>query len=195
MATHKAIAKAYLPTLPQQIYLLADHLDAVLAAGEDLLGAGTGWQLATAIEGEAIAAARDAQRTVIERVRTLEVAILARVLKVRQSAADLGARDPRFRQIASLFVAGTAILQDAVADAADATQLDFETGDTPAAYLLARGLIAGDATALDINDGFLLVERIELGALLDLSAQFLDTLELHYELFPDRLPEAESSAA
>ena len=103
-----------------------------------------------------------------------------------------------FRSIAKLFVSGTAILMDAVEECGDATQADFETGDSLIAYIRGRGLIAPDAAfvskaeSLTIDDSFLVAKRIALGPLLDMSAAFLDALETHYELF---LEEPEELAA
>jgi hypothetical protein len=41
---------------------------------------------------------------------------------------------------------------------------------------------------LVITETFLIAERIQLGALMDLCATFLDRLEDHYELYEDAAP-------
>lgn len=175
--------------IPQCACLLADHLDAVLAAGEDLLQV----QSEPVPDGldpvDAIFNARAAQRAAIERIRTLEVAILARVLKARERAAELSRADPRFKVTARLFTAGTTTLADAVATCSDSTIHDFQTGEGLTAYVRSRGLIAPDAAGLPeteiitVSETFLLACAIPLGELMDLAAGFLDSMEQHFELF------------
>ena len=177
---------------PASVYLLADNLDAALAAGEDLLASSIVWNGATGASGDDIAAAREAERTAIAQVRSTEMILVARVLKSRERTEELGRRDIRFRELAKLYNAGTAQLIEATSEFGDATVHDFETGDAPIAYLRTRGLIASDiagpleGTTLAVDDRFLIARRIQLGVLLDLVAMFLDTLEIHYDLFPDQ---------
>lgn len=181
--------------VPSVVYLLADHLDAVLARGEDLLA--TSWSPdCTARCAETISDTHRNQRQIIDDIRTSEMALVSRALKAQGRARELAARDFRFRPMARLFAAGTVALQDAAREAGDQTAQDFDTGDGMVAYLRGRGVIAGDAGSLDdcgsirVSAKFLVVRRIELGPLLDLVAMFLDTLELHYDLYPD-LPDQE----
>lgn len=176
--------------VPVSAYLLADHLDAALAAGEDLLAisASPGAGAAMAF-GHEIAGVRAGQRRLVENIRSLELALVARLLRARERAGELAATDARFKAIASLFVGGTAPLVDAVAECGDASELDFDTADDTLAYLRQRNLVAGDAEMLedgakiDIEDDFLVARRIALGPLLDLTASFLDALELHFDLY------------
>lgn len=176
--------------VPIAAYLLADHLDAALAAGEDLMAIsgppGSGENLSF---GHEIAIQRDGLRQFVENVRGLELALISRCIRARERGAELAAADARFKAIASLLVAGTAPLVDAVAECADATEQDFESGDDVLAYLRQRALVAEDAEDLDgktvigIGEGFLVARRIALGPLLDLVATFLDALELHFDLY------------
>jgi hypothetical protein len=174
---------------PASVYLLADNLDAALAAGEDLQTSYVIWNAASDGEGGDIVSARETQRAGLSQIRSLEMILVARVLKSRERTEELGKRDIRFRQIAQLYNAGTALLIEAAGEFGDPTVHNFETGNAPIAYLRTRGLIAADASApyegalLHIDDSFLIARRIRLGALLDLVAMFLDTLETHYDLF------------
>lgn len=183
-----------MPYIPPTIYLLADNLDAALAAGEDLLTSSVVWTGGTDKSGEAIARARADQRALLEIMRTLEQVLLARVLKSRERAEDIGRRDPRFGTVARLYTAGTATLIEAVGEFGDTTAHDFNNGDGILAYLRSRGLIAGDQASphdgetLAAGEEFLIARRIRLGTLLDLVAMFLDTLETHYDLFSDEAP-------
>lgn len=185
------------PLAPISVYLLAEHLDGALAAGEDLVTLGAAWRALMENPRSAQNFATN-QRELAEDVRGLEFILIARTIKSREHARVLSEVDQRFSAIAKLFVSGTAILMDAVDECGDATQADFETGDSLIAYIRGRGLIAPDAAfvskaeSLTIDDSFLVAKRIALGPLLDMSAAFLDALETHYELF---LEEPEELAA
>lgn len=178
------------PRVPLSVYMLADHLDAALAAGEDLIARGQDWRtMAEGSLGEVAFAL--AQRTVAEEVRMFELALIGRVLKARDHARALAIADARFSQVATLFVSGTAILLDAVEECGDAREVDFETGDAIVAYVRSRGLIAPDAATvtkpeqLTIDESFLVAKRLALGPLLDMAAAFLDALDTQYDLFVD----------
>jgi len=178
---------------PLSVYMLADHLDGTLAAGEDLVARGHDWRaLAETMSDPADFIAR--QRRIAEEVRGLELILIAHVLKARDHARALAAADGRFRAVAGLFVSGTSILLDAVEECGDARGEDFETGDDIISYVRSRGLIAPDAPTiskaaeLTIDDSFLVAKRIALGPLLDMAAAFLDALDVQYELFIEEEP-------
>ena len=180
---------------PLAVYLLADHLDGALAAGEDLMARGHDWR-ALAENRDIDAEAVLAQREIAEDVRGFELMLIARTLKAREHARALAGMDARFAAVANLFVSGTAILLDAVGECGDARGDDFETGDGLTAYVRGRGLIAPDAAAvrqpseLTINDNFLVAKRLALGPLMDMAAAFLDALDTQYELFVEDLDDA-----
>lgn len=167
--------------VPASIYLLADNLDAILAAGEDLLGLSHVFTDANA-PGTGLSA-------FVERTRTLEMTVAARTLQARARATEVGRADSRFQSLVTLFVSGTISLQEAIAELGDSTATDFQFGCDPVAYLRSRGAIACDAADLDrhcklaITEELLIAERIELGMLMDLCATFLDKLDVHYDLF------------
>ncbi len=174
---------------PASVYLLAEHLDAALAAGEDLTGVLFIWPGAPPREPEAIAELRAGQRAAIERIRTFELALISRVLKGRDWATEVAESEERFAMMARLYLAGTAVLLDAVEECADISAADFDSGSGLLAYVRSRGLIAADAPALVdsapliAGENFLVARRIPLGPLMDLAATFLDTLEAEYDLF------------
>ncbi len=176
------------PRAPLSVYMLADHLDAALAAGEDLVARGHDWKsLAEASEGDTAFAV--AQRAIAEDVRSFELMLIARILKAREHARALGSLDKRFTAVANLFVSGTVLLLDAVEECGDARADDFETGDGVVAYVRARGLISPEAAnvinpaQLTIDDNFLVAKRLGLGPLMDMAAAFLDALDVQYDLF------------
>lgn len=191
-ATAAAIALRRDRKLPAPVsaYMLADHLDAALAAGEDLVAISyTPDNDDPLITTDTIMAARAAQRTVVERIRGLELSLIARILKGRERAVELARSDSRFRMVAKLFTGGTTPIADAVAEVTDATLNDFDTADAAPAYLRSRGLLPADTYALSerdqimVDETFLVASRIELGPLLDMVATFIDALELHFDLY------------
>ena len=181
-------------TVSPSIYLIADHLDTMLAHGEDLLA------LVPPDHGEAAArelahvqAKLALQRIFLEQVRAIETRLVTRVLRAREHAENIRRVDGRFKMITDLFVAGTHSVADAAADLVDSTSLDFTTGRDTIAYLRSRGLIADEATIpgrnlpLKISESFRLAGSIDLGALMDLASSYLDALELHYDLYGEHV--------
>lgn len=164
--------------VPAEAYMLADHLDAALAAGEDILTAGR--KLSTS--GADL-------RSTVELIRSLELALVTRVLKAREWSQRMSKADVRFKLQAMSFMGGSAALVDALAQFADATNADFDTADGLTAYFRSRGVIDAEAPALCdtglvlVTENFLVSGRIELGALLDMIAAYLDALEVHFLLF------------
>lgn len=185
------------PRAPLSVYMLADHLDAALAAGEDLVARGHAWrELVSAPGNMQTFPAR--QRAIVEDIRTFELITIARLLKARDHAKALAQMDQRFAAVANLFASGTAVLLDAVADCGDATLDDFETGDAVLAYVRSRAMIPADAAAitdaaqLSIDDTFRIAKLAPLGELLDMAGTFLDALEVHYQLYAPDEEEADS---
>lgn len=179
------------PSSPPVVYFLADHLDAILAAGEDLLQLRITWVSTASSSQAATVRDRDDLRGDIDAIRSLELQLIARLLKSRDRAEELIRADPRLKLMARLFLSGTAPILEAVAELSDATGSDFETGDATLAYLRTRGLITADAAApddgvLDLTNDFLVARRLRLGDVLDLVAQFLDTMELHHDMYAEQ---------
>jgi hypothetical protein len=177
--------------VPAAVYLIADNLDAVLAAGEDLQRLSHDYEAAHQASAAVPTLATGGERRFVETVRGLEMAICARVLQIRDRSRELAKEDPRFKPMAVLFSSGTAPLWDAVADLGDSTNDDFQSGNDVVTYLRSRGMVDADAGcvnrfgSLAPNESFLIAERIELGGLMDLCATYLDRLEDFYDLFDD----------
>jgi hypothetical protein len=173
---------------PLSVYMLAEHLDAALAAGEDIVARGHQWRSLAENPGDP-ANFVTRQRKIVDEIRVLELMLVGRILKARTHALSLSEYDDRFRVVGKLFASGTAILLDAVEESGDARGTDFDTADEVIAYVRSRGLIAPDAAVvrrpadLTIDDNFLVAKRIALGPLLDMAAAFLDALDVQYELF------------
>lgn len=176
---------------PAAVYLLADNLDAALAAGEDLLKSCVTWHAGNSRSAEEVAERRIEERRAAEAIRTLEMIAVARLLKARERAAELAKEDQQVKPVAKLFNGGTALLQDAIKELGDPAAHDFDAGDGITSYLRTRGLIASDVSApaeaeeLNVTEAFLIGGHIPLGTLMDLVAMFLDTLEIHYDLYEE----------
>lgn len=173
------------------LYLLSDHLDAALAMGEELLAE------ELALDAPHGACLRDWIRQTrdlngfVASVRTLELAMTARLLQARKRADDLKRSDARLKPVLAMFVAGTAPLTDAANELGDADARDFDATDATLSFLRSRGLLAPDAAGLEllpqlaVGEDYLIGGRVRLGALLDLVATFLDALDRLYDLHGD----------
>ena len=178
---------------PVAIYLLADHLDAVLAAGEDLLALYV--DLDGGARGDGAAEPWSGLGHLVVDARQLELSLISRSLQARNRTRDLvrepDRQDTLIRSLLSLFVASTAILEDAAEELADNSFTDFEAGIDPLAYLRSRNVVPADAATLRkggrlaVTEAFLVARRIPLGPLLDVSARLLDLLDTTYGLFEE----------
>lgn len=173
------------------VCLLADHLDAVLAGGEDLLAIAPAPALGEAPRGHReLQRQLERRRCLVASARTRELAIVARVLKAREHAQSFRLADPRFKSICELFISATHVLVDAARDLGDPTGDSFDTGHDAVGFLRSRGLIGADAAGWSetadqcIGEGFKLAGVVPLGVLLDLVASFLDLLDLTFDLYP-----------
>ena len=122
-------------TAHPRVYLLADHLDAILSCGEDLLSTPP---LSVSDETASTVSSPNDRRSFVETMRTLEVRIVSRVLMARDLADAVRRTDRRFTPMADMFQSGTVPLADAAAELADSTGPDFLTGNDAIAYLRNR---------------------------------------------------------
>ncbi len=185
--------------IPPAVYLVADHLDAALAAGEDLVAMGRSWAVGDAAD-PGVAGAR---RFTLCRIRFHEMALLTRIVQGSEQIRMLSSVDPMFRPLAQLFLATTRDLTASVREPQADSDLQFDTGDGVIAYLRTRGLIDEEAPGLPsegaivLSDQFRVAGLVPLGVVLDLVAEFLEALEAAYELYPasERAKAAEAAAA
>jgi hypothetical protein len=183
------------PDTNPSLHLLRDHLDAVLALGEDLLAAEL--PLDTAGRPDLRGWLRQTRElgAFVGSLRTLEYALTARLLQARKRADELKRSDGRLKPLIALFVAGTAPLVDAAAELGDADALNFDGADSALGFLRSRAMLAADAAGLElvshltVGEDYQVAGRVRLGALLDLAATFLDTLDRLYDLHTEPLEE------
>lgn len=179
---------------PACVYLLADHLDAILAAGEDLSKLGKAWSAIHADKNKDALTHTSELRSTLDELRTLELLMIARVLQARERASEVGQASEFFKPIANLFVSGTAYFRDIIEECGDSSVVDFSTADGMVSYLRSRGLVEKDAANLrdpsvlfastdDLEKRFLVATRYPLGGIMDNAAAFLDALDLQFDLY------------
>lgn len=183
-------------SIPPCVYLVADHLDAALAAGEDLVAAGETWQPGDCCDPSVAGA----QRWTLSRVMTYEMALITRIVQAREHVTELAGEAQQFRPLAQLFVSATRDLYEALDAIGDTAANDFDTGDGRTAYLRSRGLIdadapgIGDFASLSTDDTFLVAGQVPLGVVLDLVSEFFEAMEGQFELYPEE-PDLEAGEA
>jgi hypothetical protein len=184
--------------IPGNIGLIADHLDAALAAGEDLLAL----KLAPAAD---LAASEDdpgaGLRDLVAMAVRHEATILAHVLQARRRSDDLARQKGPLRALSKLFAANTAGLLDIVAQHGDRVKEGFDGGADPIVFLRKRGVLAESQAGLSRFTGLAIPEHyriggaVELGPLLDLVSSFLDVLDQQFDLYPAEPQEAVEAVA
>ena len=174
------------------IYRLADQLDATLAMAEDLLVQSlTVAALTAGDETQAITARHQQISTFARDVRALELGMTARILQARNRAIDVRDVHPRFQPLIGLFIGGTAALADAAAqnDLGDISELALASGPDVLAFFKSRALVGSGAVSLveitdiKVSEDTLVVGTIHLGTLMDMIAQFLEALDLAFDLY------------
>lgn len=171
------------------VFLLAEHLDLTLAAIEDLQACQP--EEASNHPQRVVISQDVSAKDFVQLVRQHEMAAIVHVARARELTRKLVRRDARFANLGGLFVGGTAMLDEVVERMVDKTADDFATGGDPIGYLRARGMIDEDVGGLSpdqtlaVTDSFLLGGMIEIGPLAELIETFLNTIELHFDLFPD----------
>ena len=175
------------PNTPGCVYLLADHLDMLLAAGEDL----------HKLEFENLSSDSSPEENptsiqqFVRQARELENSAIGRLMCARAQASQLEGDDERFAMLARLFLLGTAHVSDVLQQFKNPETTAFDCGGDPIDYATSRGLVAEETGCLSIveklsiGEDFRLGGHIELGPLLDLCAQFLDSLDTQFGLFPE----------
>lgn len=181
------------PDCPPGVSLFADHLDAALAAGEDLLSA----SLAARADLDEVdpQGAPEALDAFVHRLYQLESSLVLRLLQARKLSVEIARADPEMKSIAALFRAQTDALHDLITGAENgAESLLARAGDSHA-YIRSRGLIAPEAAApspfetLVVDENLRVGGVVPLGPILDFVATTLDFLDVRFGLFMPDLPD------
>lgn len=192
--TAPSIQPAIPPPDISTIYRLADQLDATLAIGEDLLRLTV--DVAAPGPGDANAAIVQRHEAIADfarAARALELAMTARLLQARARAVEIRDTHQRFSLLIGLFIGGTAPLADAAAGLngglGDVSASALAGGPDIHQFLQSRAVIdatvrsLAQVTTLACREDYLLAAQIHLGTLLDMIAQFLDSLDLAFDLY------------
>jgi hypothetical protein len=178
------------------IYLLIEHLDAALEAGEHLTSLTMDVTEPSADVGPRRLRSREARFIAfVNHVRSLEASLIAHVLQARRRATELPRSRGPLKTLLDSFSGGTAVLLDAVAEYGDPARFAFNTGADRLSYLRTRGVMSADALALssvvtvEIEESLLVAGRLELGPLLDMIEAFLRALNIEYDLWREQSDE------
>lgn len=176
------------------VCLIADHLDRILAAGEDIR------TLHYTVNQAADVEHVETINGFVRQCREYELAAMAAILRAREHADHLGRSRTSFAPLGRLFAGATAAILDCAETTMTREDYAF-TGNDPIDYLRTRGLIADDAGCLKtveeirVDGDFLIGGCIHLATLMDMTATFLDALEDHFALFPEFDPITEGVGA
>jgi hypothetical protein len=177
------------PDLPPGIALVADHLDAVLAIGEDLIAERLPPR-ADLDELDADGAPYALDRFVRE-LRQREAALLLRLLQCRRLLVDIGSGGRTFKSAAALFRAQTDALSDLIAKATREEARAIPAPVDSLSYLRSRSVIAPEAAQLSpfeaagATEAFRVGGVAPLGAIMDMVAALLDLMDSHFDLYGD----------
>ena len=169
------------------VYLLAEHLDATLAAIEDLRST---TPPVAPIHPQRPGLPRPSIAGWVRKLERQEALALLHVERTRALTDAAMTADDRLQTFGKLFLAGTAALDEALARFTDRTAQAFKCGGDALAYLRQRGVLSPEAGTLCVTEvttighDFRLAGIIEVEPLADLVATFLNTLDIHYDLFP-----------
>lgn len=173
------------PEPPEGIHLLADHLDAALAAGEDLMAL----RLAPLADLPPSQSADAALADFVSQLKRGEAALLLRLLQARRRAAEVQSADPALRSVLRLIATSTDSLVDLIEHYGRRDAEVFQAGGDLQHELRRRGLIPAEAAAVgpfeavNVGDGLLIGGVVALGGLLDVSAAALDLLDRQFDLY------------
>jgi hypothetical protein len=184
-------------SVSSSVYIFADHLDAALAHGEDLLALTFTQAPRDAPQSaDAIVKSVAQLKTFVASVRRREMALTLRVLQLHRRLDGVLA-EPSLRTVAgiapalSLFRAATGPLATASLRLADGHVDALDTGHDLVAFLKSRHLLEPDAVAIDdhatltVSADYPVAGALPLGPLLDVVARTLDVLDAAFGLYSD----------
>jgi len=184
---------------PPGVALLADHLDASLAAGEDLLAS----SLAARADLDDVdpQGAPEALDGFVRRLLQLESSLVLRLLQARRLSVEIARADATMKSVAALFRAQTDVLHDLIAGSSRTADGTLARAGDSHAYIRSRGLIAPEAAApspfeaLSVGDAFRVGGVVQLSQILDFVSTTLDLLDVRFGLYMADLPDEQAIEA
>ncbi|MGE0769041.1 MAG: hypothetical protein AB7L90_21570 [Hyphomicrobiaceae bacterium] len=187
------------PDCPPGVALLADHLDATLAAGEDLLASSL--PARADLDETDPQGAPEALDAFVHQLSQLEASLVLRLLQARRLATEFSRADVTLRSTAALFRAQTDTLHDMIAGAGRSADGALVRAGDSHAYIRSRGMIAPEAAApspfeaLSVDEGFLVGGVVQLRQILDFVSTMLDLLDVRFSLYMPDLPDEAGAPA
>lgn len=174
------------------VHLLADLLETIEVTADELMDLKfAGQELATlrAMSDHEIEVQLSAQRAFVSRVRSLELAIIAKLGQARDKARAVSRTDWRLRPIMMLFTSGTQAFTDQFEAGAGNTVRAFDGAHQIFPYLRSRGLVPplmehyDGSVELIVTDSFRLMGALPLRDLRERCEATLNALDAHYDLY------------
>lgn len=175
----------------KSIHLLADLLEMIQVSIDEMLDQ----RLAPAAvavpgaDGDSVWQHLAAQRDFVDRLRALEVSIIAKLEQARTRARSVSRTDWRLRPLMVLFNSSTQAFADQIAALGDSTADSFDRGDQTLLFLRSREIVAPNAMSvaadaeLVVTESYRLCGVLRLRELLEKCESTLNALDAHYDLF------------
>ncbi|HFB2048410.1 MAG TPA: hypothetical protein TECP_00763 [Hyphomicrobiaceae bacterium MAG_BT-2024] len=173
-----------------RIYFLADHLDSILACGEDLNS--FCFSSKKESKGPYNKSCVVRLKQFVSKIRKIEFQILGHIKLAQSYSKALSKSNLKLARFARLFASSTSVAIVSINEIYDLDYHAFRDGSDPLVYLRTRGVITNStgclkfAAQLSVSDNLMIAGRFELGVLLDLCAEFLDLLDETFDLFESR---------
>lgn len=184
---------------PPGAALLAEHLDAALAAGEDLLASSL--PARADLDEADPQSAPDALDGFVRKLLQLEGSLVLRLLQARRLASEIGRADSSLKSVAALFRAQTDLLHEMIAGAGRSAEGALVRAGDSHAYIRSRGLIAPEAAApspyesLSVDESFRVGGVVQLSEVMNLVAAVLDLIDARFGLYTPDFPEEDHGAS
>ena len=183
----------------KSVHALADLLEMIEVAADELLDQKLAPRDGAANDDTALESYLAGLRQFSNRVRGLELTIVAKLEQARARARAVARTDWRLRPIMAMFTSGTQGYANHLAAHTDRDAVRFNAGDQIFPFLRSRELVPPLSTHYDggtellVTDSYRLLGLIKLRDLLENCEAALNALDAHYDLY-DWQADAEDAA-
>ena len=183
----------------KSVHALADLLEMIEVAADELLDQKLAPRDGAANGDAELESYLASLRQFSNRVRSLELTIVAKLEQARARARAVARTDWRLRPIMAMFTSGTQGYADHLAAHNDRDAVRFNAGDQIFPFLRSRELVPPLSTHYDggtellVTDSYRLLGLIKLRDLLENCEAALNALDAHYDLY-DWQTDAEDAA-